>query len=56
MRLSENHFKVFKISLHADGSRAFAELFVLIPKLVVYGVTDREWEVKTAENLNTARL
>ena len=40
----------------ADGSRAFDELLALIPKLVEYGATDREWEVKTAENLKTARL
>jgi hypothetical protein len=56
VRLSENHFKVFIISLHADGPRAFDELLALIPKLVEYGVTDRQWKVKTAENLNTARL
>ena len=40
----------------ADRSRAFDELLALIPKLVEYGVTDRQWKVKTAENLNTARL
>jgi hypothetical protein len=40
----------------AGGSRAFDELLALIPKLVEYGATDREWEVKTAENLKTARL
>jgi hypothetical protein len=38
------------------GSRAFDELLALIPKIVEYGATDREWEVKTAENLKTARL
>jgi hypothetical protein len=28
----------------------------LIPKLVEYGATDREWEVKTAEKLKIAKL
>ncbi|XP_031575425.1 uncharacterized protein LOC116309034, partial [Actinia tenebrosa] len=40
----------------ADGSRAFDELLSLVPKLVEYGATDREWEVKTTENLKTSRL
>jgi hypothetical protein len=40
----------------ADGSQAFDKLLALILKLVEYGATDREWEVKTAENLKIARL